>query len=159
MRSAFTVFALGILAPGLALRPSVAATASGSFSVSVTVQVSCQASAMAVRSYTDAAANATPSVSVTCSKSTPYYVSLSAGMASSATAANRAMTGSGGALLGHVLSSHPRGIVSGQAVGADAIAGSGIGAAQVLANHDQMSAGQYVAAGPNVDTIRVIVTY
>lgn len=164
MRSVLAVFAFGILASGLVLRPAVAAIASASLSVSATVQVSCRASAAAkvFRTYTDAAANATSPVSVACSNSTPYHVSLSAGMASGAAGPIRELTGSGAALLGYALSSNPRGIVNrGQAVGADTASGSGSGSGsgQVFPAHGQISAGPYVAAGAYLDTMIVTVTY
>lgn len=162
MKSTAAVFALVLLASVLALRPAGAATASALFGVSATVQVSCQAAApaMAVRSNTGAAANATSPVSVTCSKSAPYNVSLNAGMASSATAAIREMTGSGPALLGFVLGSNPRGIVNGgQAVGTDTVAGPGNRSARVLAEHYLIAAGQYAETGAYADAIIVTVTY
>lgn len=162
MRFALHVFALGILASGLMLRPSVAATPSATFGVSATVQASCRASAnaMAFRTYAAKAANPTYPVSVTCSNSAPYNVDFSAGMGFGATAAIRQMIGSGAALPGYALSSSPRCIVNrGHTAGTDTMAGTGNGAAQVLVDQSQISEGQYVAPGAHADSIIVTVTY
>ncbi len=83
MRNPCSVFAVGILASGLALKSASAATASASLGVSATVQASCRASAtrMALRISPGAAATSPSNLSVTCSHSIPYTVSLSAGTA------------------------------------------------------------------------------
>lgn len=163
MRFTLPVFGLGILASGLMLRPSVAATPSATFGVSATVQTSCRAAsanAIAFRTYAAKAANPTYPVSVTCSNFAPYNVDFSAGMGFGATAAIRQMIGLGAALPGYALSSSPRGIVNrGHTAGTDAMAGAGNGAAQVLVDQGQISEGQYVAPGAHADSIIVTVTY
>jgi len=161
MKTTLPVLALGILASALAARPVAAATPSASISVSATVQASCLVSATttAFKSYA-AAADATPAVSVACSNSTPYNVSLSAGLAPGATGTIRAMTGSGGALLGYALLANSRGIVNwGQALRNEPVTGSGSGSAPLPAINDQIPAAQYVAPGSYADTISVTVTY
>ena len=114
MRSTFPVLTLGILAAALAARPVAAATASASISVTATVQASClvSATATAFGTYAGAAANAASAVSVACSNSTPYNVSLSTAVAPGAAVANREMTGSGVALPGFALRSNFRRMVN-----------------------------------------------
>jgi spore coat protein U-like protein len=162
MRSTFPVLTFGILASALAGRPVAAATASASISVTATVQASCVVSATATvfGTYAAAAANAASAVSVACSNSTPYNVSLGAAMAPSATVAIRKMTGSGVVLPGYALRSNSRGIVNwGQPLSAGTAAGSGSSSAPVLAIDRRISAWQYATAGADVDTMIVIVTY
>ncbi len=77
MRVSLPVLAFGILVSSLAVRPAVAATAGTSFSVTTVVEVSCQVSITPSRFRTFAAkSNAASAVSVTCSNSAPYNVSL-----------------------------------------------------------------------------------
>jgi spore coat protein U-like protein len=162
MKSALSVLALGFLASGLAPLPAVAATASSSFGVTATVQAACvvSASAMTFGLYAGSAMNATSTVSVNCTNSTPYNVGLGAGLAPGATVASRKMTGPGSALLSYALASNSPGIVNwGQTVGTDTVAGTGNGFPQTLSIHGQIPPGQYVAAGAYADTITVTVTY
>ncbi len=162
MRSTFPVLTLGILAAALAARPVAAATASASISVTATVQASClvSATATAFGTYAGAAANAASAVSVACSNSTPYNVSLSTAVAPGAAVANREMTGSGVALPGFALRSNFRRMVNwGQPLLVDTAAGSVSSSAPVLAIHRRISAWQYPTAGAGVDTITVVVTY
>jgi len=80
MKYASITFALGLLASGLASRPAVAATATASFSVTAMVVSGCQVSAPDLPSdrYAASGGNATSSVAVTCTKPTPYDVSVGA---------------------------------------------------------------------------------
>ena len=162
MSSTFPVLTLGVLAAALAARPVAAATASASISVTATVQASClvSATATAFGTYAVAAVDAASAVSVACSNSTPYNVSLSAARSPDAAVAVRKMTGSGVALPGFALRSNFRRIVNwGRPLGADTAAASGSSSAPVLAIHHRISAWQYLTASADVDTITVVVTY
>ncbi len=146
MRFTLPFLASGILVSGLAVGPVDAATPNASISVSVKVQTSClvSATATAFRTYT-AAVDAASTVSVVCSSSTPYNIRLSPVLPRGATEGMQEMTVSRVALLGHLLSSNPRGIVNRrQALGEDTAAASGAGSAP---------------AGANADTVTVVVTY
>ena len=155
------VFALAILAPGLAIGSIHAATASASFSVSATVQASCLATVSAPEIRANVApTDAASAVSVACSNSAPYSVSLDSGVAHDAAVALRPMTGSGFALLGDALSPNIRGIANwGQALSTGTAAGFGSGFAQELAILGRLSAAQGATPGANPDTLIVVVTY
>lgn len=162
MKVATCLFALGILASGPTSTPAKAATLTTSFGVSVTVQASClvTASSMTFGTYSGAAVNATSTVSVTCTNSTPYNVGLSAGMATGSIVDTRKMTGPGSATLGYALASNSQGTVNwGQTVGTDTVAGTGNGSTQALTVRGQIPAGQYVAPGSYSDSVTVTVTY
>jgi spore coat protein U-like protein len=162
MRSAWRIFALGILASGLIPKLAFAATASASFGVSATVQATCQATANATafKTYTSAPTNKAPTVSVICSNSALYNVVLSAEPGTGATLAIREIIGSGTTFSGDVPSLLPRGIVNrGQIVGAATMNGNGKRPDHVLADHGQISAGRYAADDAYIDTIVVTVTY
>jgi hypothetical protein len=78
-RSIATAFVLFFLVFGLSTQSAGPSTASASFGVSTIVQASCKASSPLSNfpTYAAALANATSSVSVTCTIPTPYIVSLS----------------------------------------------------------------------------------
>lgn len=161
MRLTLPVIALGILASGLAVRPLDAAISSDSLSVTATVQASCLVSTTdtVFRTYA-AAANTASAVSVACSNSTPYMVTLSAAMAPVAAVTGRQMTGSGFAMLGYELSSNPRGVANmRQDTSTDSAAGFGSGSNSLLAIHDQIPAAQCAIPDACIDTIIVVVTY
>lgn len=154
------VFALCVLTSGLATRPANAATASASFSVSATVQASCLAavSATAIRTYA-AAADAASAVSVACSNSAPYSVSLDSGLAHDAAVALRPMTGSGFALLGYALGPSLRGIANGRQARNYDPTGFGNSSALELTIHGRIPAAQCAQPGPFADTMIVVVSY
>jgi spore coat protein U-like protein len=162
MKFTWPIFALGILTSGLSPRLASATTASASFGVSATVQATCQATANAIafKTYASASANTASPVSVTCSNSAQYIVSLSEGMGTGAAMHVREMTGSGTALSAYALRSFLRGIVNrGQIVGVDMVTGTDNPSAQVLEDYRQISAGQHVAADAYFDMVVVTVTY
>ena len=76
---------IAVLTLGLASAPASATTnVTTTFGVSATVQSTCliSATALAFGTYTGAVDNATSTVSVTCTNTTPYNVSLNAGYCS-----------------------------------------------------------------------------
>lgn len=162
MRFALSIFALGILASGLALRTAAATTASASFGVTATVQASCRTTtnAIAFRTFAAAVVNTTSPVSVTCSNSVPYNVSLSAGMGLGTAVDLRGTAGFSAALLAYEVGSHHRGIFyRDQTPDIATLTGNGARFAQVIPGHDRISPGQYVSTGAFFDTMIVTVTY
>ena len=165
-RSASTARAAGTLASCLASclvsLPAIAATATASFGVSATVQATCLASApaMAFATGTAAVVRAASNVSVNCSHSAPYTVSLSTGLTPLTTVTAGMMAGSASALSGHALSpgsAHP--VDLGRTVGSNPAAGAGNGPSQPLPAQGQTARVQDVAPSVYADTIFVTVTY
>jgi spore coat protein U-like protein len=139
-----------------------AATATTTFSVTATVAATCTVTAtnLAFGSYTGVPVNATSTVSVTCTNTTPYNVGLDAGTSPGATVTTRKMTGPGGATLGYALyqdSAHS--INWGNTVGTNTESGTGNGSPQALTVYGQVPAGQFVSPGAYTDTITATVTY
>jgi spore coat protein U-like protein len=151
---------LAILAPALAIGSIHAATASASFSVSATVQASCLAAvtARALRTY-NAAADAASAVSVACSNSALYSVSLDSGPVYDAAPALRPMPGAGFALLGNVLGSDLTGIAIGRQARNYDPTGFGNSSALELAIHGRIPAAQCTVPGTYPDTMIVVVAY
>jgi spore coat protein U-like protein len=148
----------GILLPGAGRATTVTST----FAVNVTIQSTCLIAVvpMAFTAYTGALLSSTTTVSITCTNTTPYNVGLSAGLATGASVTTRKMTNTGSQVIGYVLTSDAGHTVNwGQTTGTDTIAGTGIGAAQVLTVYGQIAAGQYSTPGAYSDTITATVTY
>ena len=162
MKSAFSTFALGLLALCLKSGPALAATPTTSFSVSAMVQATClvSATAMTFGTLTGTVVNAQSAVSVMCTNAAPFNVGLNPGLATGTTETTRKLTEPGLALLGYYLLSNSQRTVNwGQTVGVDTVAGVGNGSAQALAVYGQIPAAQFVAPSAYADTITVTVTY
>lgn len=157
----FLVSVLGLVTSGWTARPVNAATASASISVSATVQASCLAAVNATMlGIYSAQADPASVVSVACSNSAPYSVTLGATSAHVATRGLRETTGSGFVLLRYALSPNIRGIASwGQAASTNRLAWFGSGSNSLLAIHDQIPAAQCATPGADADTLIVVVTY
>ena len=155
---AVTMLLAACLMPGAAQ----AATTTTTFQVTATVLSTCQVSAtgLAFGNYTGAQTNATSTISVTCTNTTPYNVGLDAGTSAGATVTTRAMTGPAGALLGYALySDAARSVNWGNTVGTDTVTGTGTGSAQALMVYGRIPAGSLPTPGAYADTVTVTVTY
>jgi spore coat protein U-like protein len=109
--------------------------------------------------YSGVLVSASSTVSVTCTNTTPYNVSLDPGLSTGATVSNRSMTG-GGVLLNYSLyrdSAHT--LNWGSTVGTDTLAGIGNGSPQSLTVYGQLSAAQFITPGSYNDTVTATVTY
>ncbi|MGA9585980.1 MAG: spore coat U domain-containing protein [Terracidiphilus sp.] len=156
------VVTLAFLAINCGSRHAPAATATAAFGVSVTVQSACIASASSMRfgTYNGAMVNATSTISVKCTHSTPYNIGLSEGMAPGATVSNRKMIGPGLALLGYTLNPPSSELRNwGHTIGVDTVSGIGNGSAQTFSVLGRIPAGQDVEDGAYADTITVTVSY
>ncbi|MBN9136331.1 spore coat U domain-containing protein [Phyllobacterium sp.] len=145
--------------------PALAATATGSFTVQITIQASCVLVSTATLTFTAVgviAANddASTTLSVQCTNTTPYNIGLNAGTGTGATVASRKMTGTGGALVNYTLySDNNRTTVWGQTIGTDTVSASGSGAAQSYTVYGRVPVQTTPAPGAYTDTITVTVTY
>lgn len=137
-------------------------TASHSFTVTTTIAPSCtiSATAMAFGTYAGSVLDTTSTLSVSCTSTTPYNISLNQGLAAAATVTSRRMTLSGSNLLAYTLSSNAARTVNwGQTIGTDTVAGTGNGAAQAVTVYGRIAAGQRVTPGSYADTIVATITY
>jgi len=153
---------LGVLALGLGSTSVIAGTANTPFQVTATVQATCliSAGAMAFGTYTGVVADATSTISVTCTNTTPYNVGLSAGTTTGATVTSRKMAGPGTDQLSYGLFRNPAHSNNwGETVGTDTVADSGSGSAQSITVYGEVPAAQYVVPGAYTDTITATITY
>lgn len=148
---------------GLSAGRGHAATTSTTFTVSITITASCTVSATALNfgsvSLLTSAVDATSTIDVSCTDTTPYSVGLDAGGGSGATVATRLMT-SGAATIDYSLyQDAARTIVWGDTVSTDTLAGTGSGSTQTLTVYGRVPAQTSPAPGTYSDTINVTITY
>lgn len=136
-------------------------TATTSFTVTVTVALACTitASNLNFGTFQGTVLNSTSTISVTCTKTTPYNVGLNAGTTTGATVTTRKMQ-NGTHRLGYSLYQNSTHTTNwGNTVGTDTVAGTGNGAIQNLTVYGQVPAATVPAAGNYTDTITATVTY
>ncbi len=147
--------------------PARAATATSTFTVTATVQASCQISTTNLNfgNYSGLQDDATSTVTISCTNTTPYSVGLNQGSGSSATVTSRKMTGPGspggaGATLGYSLyQDSGRTVNWGNTAGTDTEAGTGNGTAQVLTVYGRVPASEFVTPGTYTDTVVATVNF
>lgn len=141
--------------------PAAAATSTATMSVTATVQATCSASAttLAFGTYTGVQLDGSSTLSVSCTNTTPYTVSLNVGTGTGATVAVRKMTASTQALNYSLYQDSGRSTVWGQTIGTDTLAGTGNGSAQSLTVYGRIPAGQLPTPGSYSDTITATITY
>lgn len=149
-----------LVAPGT--YTDTVSTASKSFTVTATILPSCSISTspMGFGVYSGAVLDATSAITLTCSNTTSYTVSLNQGLATSATTSSRQMTRSSASTLNYTLSSDAARTANwGNNAGVDTVAGTGSGSAQTLTVYGRVPASQRVTPGSYADTIIATITY
>jgi len=152
---------IAVLTLGLTPSASATTTVTTTFGVSATVQSTCliSATALAFGTYTGVVDNATSTVSITCTNTTPYNVALNPGTTGTTVTA-RKMAGPSSSVLNYALYSNSGMTTNwGQTSGTDTVSGTGSGSAQAITVYGQIPAGQYVNPGSYADTITASVIY
>jgi spore coat protein U-like protein len=164
-RTSTILLALGALASGLAQ----SATTTTTFAVTATVQSTCSATATALAfgNYTPGggalASNST--ISIKCSKNTPYTVALNAGTSSGGTQAQRLMASGTNRLQYNLYTTAGFATVFGDGTGGSVTSagtGAGVATANALTVFGQLpdsATNQAAIPGSYSDTITVTVTY
>jgi spore coat protein U-like protein len=157
------IAAVGVLTLGLVSTAAHAATATAPMQVTANVQATCLISAtnLDFGTYTGLQVDATSTVSVTCTNTTPYDVGLNQGQATGASVTTRQMKGAAGAdLLNYALYSNTGRTTNwGNTKGTDTVTGTGNGAAQPLTVYGRLAANQYVQPTTYSDTITATLYY
>jgi spore coat protein U-like protein len=149
----------------LAAKPLHAATATTTFQVRITIQASCIINSAGTLDFGTngvlaANVDASSTLSVQCTASTPYTISLDPGTGSGATVAVRKMTGPASATINYSLyQDGARSLVWGQTISTDTVAGTGTGSAQSYTVFGRVPSQSTPGAGLYTDTITVTVTY
>lgn len=152
-----------IVAIALGGHACFAATTTTTFNVSLTITSACTVSATAMAfgssGIISASIDASSTVTVTCSNTTPYSVGLDAGIGAGATVTTRKMT-SGGATVDYSLyQDNGRSTIWGNTVGTNTVGGTGNGSGQALTVYGRVPSQSTPAPGAYSDTITATVTY
>src|SRR4051812_15554934 len=116
---------------------------------------------LAFGNYTMSQVDASTTLSVTCTNTTPYTIALDAGTFSGATTSTRKMTGSvsGSSLAYQLYSNSGHTTAWGSNTGTDTVAGTGSGSAQTPTIYGRIAAGQAPDPGSYTDTVVATLTY
>jgi spore coat protein U-like protein len=134
----------------------------GSFTVTATVVATCtiSATALAFGTYAGTQLDATSTLSVTCTNTTPYNVGLSAGNGNGATVTTRRMVGKDSNGLHYaLLSDAARTVNWGNTVNTDTVAGAGTGSVKTLTVYGRVAPNQFISPANYNDVIVATVTY
>lgn len=103
--------------------------------------------------------DATSTLSVQCTNTTPYNIGLNAGTGTGATVAVRKMTNGAATINYSLYSDSGRTTVWGNTVGTDTVSSTGTGSAQSFTIYGRVPPQTTPAAATYSDTITVTVTY
>jgi spore coat protein U-like protein len=141
-----------------------AATTTTTFTVQMTITASCIINSAGTLDFgasgvLASATNASSTIQVQCSNTTPYNVGLDAGAASGATVTTRKMTNASNAISYSLYSNAGMTTNWGNTVGTDTVAGTGNGSSQSFTVFGQVPAQTTPAPATYTDTVTVTVTY
>ncbi len=153
--------AAAALATCLSPAKSQAATATSAIAVSATVLSFCTITAapLIFGNYTSVTLDGTTTVTVVCTLSTPYQVTLNAGTGTGATVAVRKLTNGAVTLNYSLYSDAARATVWGATIGTDSVGGTGTGLTQALTVYGRIPAGQFPTPGAYSDVVTATITY
>ncbi|SAK39858.1 secreted pili protein involved in motility and biofilm formation [Caballeronia temeraria] len=165
-KAAIVAIVASTAAFGIAASPNaIAASKTATFDVTLTVQDDCSISANPLdfgsTGVLDKNVDQNSSLSVTCTKGTPYNVALDAGTATGSTIAARTMTNAAGdtSVSFNVYSDVARTQVWGNTTGTDTVAGTGNGGAQVIPVYGRVPSQDTPAPGAYSSTITATVVF
>lgn len=164
MRNTLAICAGVIALTTFARDPASAVTSTTTFNVQIVINSECQAQSATNMNFGStgvltAPVDATSTINVQCTQSTPYDIGLSAGNGTGATVAARLMTsGAGNTITYSLYQNNARTVVWGDTVGAT-VASVGTGAVQSFTVYGRVPAQTTPPAATYTDTITVTVTY
>ena len=146
--------------------PTLAATATSTFTVNGTVVATCSVSATALNfgasipTPVNSNIDATSTITATCSNAVPFSIALNAGQGAGATMASRKMSSGPNTVNYTMYTDAGRTTVWGDGTTGSAInALTGTGAAQAISVFGRIPTGQSPAIGTYSDTILVTLTF
>ena len=161
--SLVSIAVVGFLALGIASTRAFATAATANLSIGASVTATCVVGTTAVSfgSYTGTVISTSGAITVTCTNSTGYTVSLNAGSTSGGAVNARLMSGPSSATLGYALykDSGMTALWGDGTTGTATVTGTGGGSAQSLPVYGQIPAAQYPTPGGYSDTVVATVTY
>ena len=148
----------------MSVRVALAATVQQNITVSLAIQAECKIQATTNMSFgtngvIDTNRDATSTMDIQCTNTTPYVVSLNAGAGTGATTAVRKLTSGGNTADYALYREAGRTTTWGENSGTDTVAGTGNGAVQQLTIYGRMPIQTTPAPGAYSDTVQITVTY
>lgn len=165
MGSRFYWSILSFVSLSLFTGSSLAQTATTQFNVQITIAASCQINSATNMDFgsngvISGNVEATSTLTVQCTNSTPYNIGLNAGAGTGATVGTRLMTGPANATIAYSLyTTAARTTVWGNTVGTDTVAGTGTGAAQAYTVYGRVGQQTTPAPGVYTDTVTATISY
>jgi len=149
---------------GLMSGTAFGTTTTTTFPVQMTITASCVVNSASTLNFGSQgvlanAVNATSTIQVQCTNTTPYDIGLDAGIATGATVTTRKMTNAGNTISYSLYSNAGMTTNWGNTVGTDTVSATGNGAAQSYTVFGQVPAQSTPAPAAYTDTITVTVTY
>jgi spore coat protein U-like protein len=161
-RLGLAVALAGIPFSGALVSPALAqSTETTTFQVTATIANTCviSATALAFGPYTGTQLDATSTITVTCTATTPWQVGLDAGTAAGATTTTRKMTNGASTLNYSLFRNSTRTLNWGNTLGTDTLTGVATGLQQLNTVYGRIPAAQAPAPGAYLDTITATVTF
>ena len=144
--------------------PSLAATATSTFTTQVTIAASCTINSASTLNFGNqgvliANVDQTSTLQVQCTNTTPYNVGLNAGTGTGATTVVRKMTSGANTVNYALYSDSARTTVWGNTIGTDTVLATGSGASQSYTVYGRVPPQTTPAPGTYSDTVTMTVTY
>ena len=142
--------------------PAISATDTDPLSVTATVVATCSitGATLAFGNYNSTQNDVSANLSVSCTNTTAYTVTLNEGLGASATTSSRKMTKTSDTpTLNYALYSDAGRTANWGDQAADDVAGTGNGAAQTLTVYGRITSGQLPTPGAYTDTVTATITY
>jgi spore coat protein U-like protein len=157
------IASIGAVVAGFA-GAAYAATTTSTFNVTMTITSTCTITSSPTLAFgsvglLSANTDATSTLQVQCTNTTPYNIGFDAGTGSGATVAARKMTNGANTITYSLYSDAGRTTVWGNTVGTNTVAATGNGSAQSFTVYGRVPAQTTPAAAAYSDTITVTVTY
>jgi len=158
MRSTWTLLFIGMLAGN-----AHAATVTGTFQVQINIQAACTIASATDMNFGNvgvlsANVDTTSTITVQCTATTPYNISLNAGLNGGAVT-TRQMSGAGGLVNYSLFRDPARTLNWGETIGSDTSVGTGSGSTQAYTVYGRVPAQATPSPALYTDTITVTVTY
>jgi len=158
MRSLWILLFIGMLAGD-----AKAATATSTFQVQINIQAACTIASATDMNFGNVGVlssnvDSTSTITVQCTATTPYSISLNAGL-HGGSVTTRQMSGAGGVVNYSLSRDAARTLNWGETIGTDTLAGTGAGSAQAFTVYGRVQAQATPSPALYTDTVTVTVTY
>ena len=148
----------------MSVQVALAATVTQNITISLSIQAECKIQAhtnmsFGINGVIDTNRDATSTMDIQCTDTTPYTISLNAGNGTGATTTVRKLTNGANTVDYALYRNSGRTLTWGQSIGTDTVAATGNGAVQQHTVYGRMPVQTTPAPGAFSDTVQITVTY